>query len=337
MSSQYKVLVTDCTWSIEPERQVLAEIGAEVILAESGTGEPIDRLVSQVDGILTDQYPITGDLINAAERCKAIARYGVGFEKVDLDAATASGIVVTNVPAYCIDEVTDHAMALLLACARKIPTFDRGVKGGNWDRNIGPPMRRIRGKTLGIIGFGRIGRLIVSKAKAFGLEVIVFDEYISQTVVEGEGATQVALPELLARSDFITIHAPLTTETHGLLGEQEFQQMKSTAYVINSARGGIINTVALHRALAEAWIAGAALDVLPEEPPNPDEPLLELENIILTPHVAFLSEESGYDLQVAAATELVRVLAGQIPESVVNPSVLESHALRAKGLRKSLK
>ena len=337
MSSQYKVLVTDCTWSIEPERQVLAEIGAEVILAESGTGEPIDRLVSQVDGILTDQYPITGDLINAAERCKAIARYGVGFEKVDLDAATASGIVVTNVPAYCIDEVTDHAMALLLACARKIPTFDRGVKGGNWDRNIGPPMRRIRGKTLGIIGFGRIGRLIVSKAKAFGLEVIVFDEYISQTVVEGEGATQVALPELLARSDFITIHAPLTTETHGLLGEQEFQQMKSTAYVINSARGGIINTVALHRALAEAWIAGAALDVLPEEPPNPDEPLLELENIILTPHVAFLSEESGYDLQVAAATELARVLAGQIPESVVNPSVLESHALRAKGLRKSLK
>ena len=337
MSSQYKVLVTDCTWSIEPEQQVLAEIGAEVILAESGTGEPIDRLVSQVDGILTDQYPITGDLINAAERCKAIARYGVGFEKVDLDAATASGIVVTNVPAYCIDEVTDHAMALLLACARKIPTFDRGVKGGNWDRNIGPPMRRIRGKTLGIIGFGRIGRLIVSKAKAFGLEVIVFDEYISQTVVEGEGATQVALPELLARSDFITIHAPLTTETHGLLGEQEFQQMKSTAYVINSARGGIINTVALHRALAEAWIAGAALDVLPEEPPNPDEPLLELENIILTPHVAFLSEESGYDLQVAAATELARVLAGQMPESVVNPSVLESHALRAKGLRKSLK
>ena len=337
MSSQYKVLVTDCTWSIEPEQQVLAEIGAEVILAESGTGEPIDRLVSQVDGILTDQYPITGDLINAAERCKAIARYGVGFEKVDLDAATASGIVVTNVPAYCIDEVTDHAMALLLACARKIPTFDRGVKGGNWDRNIGPPMRRIRGKTLGIIGFGRIGRLIVSKAKAFGLEVIVFDEYISQTVVEGEGATQVALPELLARSDFITIHAPLTTETHELLGEQEFQQMKSTAYVINSARGGIINTVALHRALAEAWIAGAALDVLPEEPPNPDEPLLELDNIILTPHVAFLSEESGYDLQVAAATELARVLAGQMPESVVNPSVLESHALRAKGLRKSLK
>ena len=337
MSSQYKVLVTDCTWSIEPEQQVLAEIGAEVILAESGTGEPIDRLVSQVDGILTDQYPITGDLINAAERCKAIARYGVGFEKVDLDAATASGIVVTNVPAYCIDEVTDHAMALLLACARKIPTFDRGVKGGNWDRNIGPPMRRIRGKTLGIIGFGRIGRLIVSKAKAFGLEVIVFDEYISQTVVEGEGATQVALPELLARSDFITIHAPLTTETHGLLGEQEFQQMKSTAYVINSARGGIINTVALHKVLAEAWIAGAALDVLPEEPPNPDEPLLELDNIILTPHVAFLSEESGYDLQVAAATELARVLAGQMPESVVNPSVLESHALRAKGLRKSLK
>ena len=337
MSSQYKVLVTDCTWSIEPEQQVLAEIGAEVILANSGISESLDRLVPQVDGILTDQYPITGDLINAAERCKAIARYGVGFEKVDLDTATASGIVVTNVPAYCVDEVTDHAMALLLACARKIPIFDRGIKGGNWERNLGPPMRRIRGKTLGIIGFGRIGRLIVPKAKAFGLEVIVFDEYIPQTVVESEGATQVGFPELLARSDFITIHAPLTAETQDLLGEQEFQQMKPTSYVINSARGGIINTVALHKALREAWIAGAALDVLPEEPPNPDEPLLELDNIILTPHVAFLSEESGYDLQVLAAKEMARVLSGQMPESVVNPSVLESQALRAKGLSKSPK
>ena len=152
--------------------------------------------------------------------------------------------------------------------------------------------------------------------------------------MESEGATQVGFPELLARSDFITIHAPLTAETQDLLGEQEFQQMKPTCYVINSARGGIINTVALHKALREGSIAGAALDVLPEEPPNADEPLLALDNIILTPHVAFLSEESGYDLQVLAAQEMARVLSGQMPESVVNPDVLESQALRAKALSK---
>ena len=330
MSSQYKILIADAPWSIEPEREVFGQIGAEIIVAETKTEEELLTLAPQVDGILTDRQSITGDIIAVAQRCKAIARYGVGFDNVALKEATASGIVVTNVPAYCIDEVTDHAMALLLACARKIPLFHKHIN--SWNRDVGPPMRRIRGQTLGVIGFGRIGQAIAPKAQAFGLEVIVFDQYLTSEAVQAHGAIKVELPELLAKSDYISIHTPLTPETEGLIGEAELRQMKPNAYLINTARGGIIDIVALHKALSAGWIAGAGQDVLPQEPAPPDEPLLSLENVIFTPHVAFLSVESTYDAQKTAASEVARVLTGQMPESVVNPEVLDSAALRAKAL-----
>lgn len=332
MSSKYTVLMTDYAWpSVEPERKVLAEIGAELILAETGTERELIDLAPQADGILTTWANVPASVIKAAQRCKVISRCGIGLDNIDVDTATALGILVTNVPAYCIDEVADHAMALLLACARKVVTLNRHIK--NWDRDVGPPMHRIRGQKLGIIGFGKIGKTVAPKARAFGLEVIVHDPYISPEASQSHEVTPVALPELLAESDFITIHAPLTHETQGMLGENEFRQMKSTAYIINTARGGIIDTVALHKALAEGWITGAGLDVLSQEPPSADDPLVDLENVILTPHAAFLSEESVYDLEVTAATEVTMVLTGRMPESVVNPEVLESSALRAKDLR----
>ncbi len=330
MSSEYKILIADAPWSIEPEREVFGEIDAEIIIAETRTAAEVLDLAPQADGILTDRQSITEDIIAVAERCQAIARYGVGFDNVALEAATAAGIVVTNVPAYCIDEVTDHAMALLLACARKIPLFHKHIN--SWNRDVGPPMRRIRGQTLGVVGFGRIGQAIAPKAQAFGLDVIVFDQYLTSEAVQAHGAVKVGLPELLAKSDYISIHTPLTPETEGLIGEAELRQMKPSAYLINTARGGIIDIVALHKALSEGWIAGAGQDVLPQEPAPPDEPLLSLENVILTPHVAFLSEESTYDAQKTAASEVARVLTGQMPESVVNPEVLNSPALRAKAL-----
>ena len=333
MSSKYKILITDYGWpSVEPERQVLSEIGAELVIAETRAEDELIALAPQVDGILTCWEQTTGNVIKAAEQCKIITRYGVGVDNIDVETATALGIIVTNVPAYCIDEVSDHAMALVLGCARKITTLDRHVKKRDWNRDVGPSMHRIRGQTLGLIGMGRIGRAVVHKAKAFGLEVIVSDPYISQDAAQAAGATLVDLPEVLAQSDFISIHTPLTPETEGLLGEETLRQMKPTAYVINVARGGLIDTVALHKALTEGWIAGAGLDVLPQEPPNPDDPLLDLANIILTPHAAFLSEESVYDLEVSAAKEVVRALTGQMPESVMNPEVLESPVLRAKEL-----
>jgi D-3-phosphoglycerate dehydrogenase len=333
MSSKYKVLITDYAWpSVEPERKVLAEVDAELIVAETGKAEELVALAQQVDGILTTWAQVTTVVIKAAQGCKIISRCGIGLDNIDLETATTLGIVVTNVPAYCTDEVADHAMGLVLACARKITTLNRHIK--NWDRDAGPPMRRVRGQTLGIIGLGKTGKAVAPKAKAFGLEVIAYDPYISPETFQVHGVKQIEFPELLTQSDFITIHAPLTSETDKMLGENEFRQMKSTAYVINTARGGIIDTVALHKALTEGCITGAGLDVLPEEPPSADEPLLDLENIILTPHAAFLSEESVYDLEVTAASEVARVLTGQMPESLVNLEVLESPMLRAKELRK---
>ena len=333
MSSKYKVLMTDYAWpSVEPERKVLAEIGAELIVAQTGTEEEFIALAPQVDGILTCWLKVTTAVIEAAQQCRVIGRFGIGLDNIDLETASALGILVTNVPAYCIDEVSDHAMALLLACARKIPLFNQQAKNGTWDRNAGPPMRRIREQKLGVIGFGKIGKAIVPKAKSFGLNILVYSPRITEQIAQAHGVVLVDLPELLSKSDFITIHAPLTAETQGLLGEEAFRRMKPTSYIINTARGGIIETAALCSALEKGEIAGVGLDVLPEEPPKSGEPLLKLENVILTPHAAFTSEESIYDLEVTAAKEVARVLTGQMPQSVVNPEVLSRSMLRAKEL-----
>ena len=334
MSSTYRVLMTDYGWpSVELERKVLAEIGAELIVAETGAENELVALAPEADGILTNWKPTTGNVIQAARQCKVIGRTGIGVDNIDVDTATALGIVVTNVPTFCIDEVSDHAMALLLACARKVALLDRNVREGEWDRDVGPSMHRMRGQTLGIIGLGKIGEAIPPKAGAFGLEVLAYSPRLTPQIAQKHGVECTKLHELLARSDFITIHAPLTPETEGLIGKKELRQMKPTAFVINTSRGDIIDSTALHKALTEGWIAGAALDVLPQEPPTDDQPLLGLDNIVITPHAAFMSEESIYDLEIKAATAVAKVLTGQMPESVVNPEVLENPVLRAKQLR----
>ncbi|MDE0300222.1 MAG: C-terminal binding protein [Candidatus Poribacteria bacterium] len=333
MDFNYTVLMTDYAWpSVDPERKVLSEIGAELIVAETGAEDELVSLAPQADGILTCWEQTTTAVVRAAERCQVIGRCGIGLDNIDVKTATELGIVVTNVPAYCIDEVSDHTMALLLACARKISLFDREVKSGNWVRDVGPPVYRIRGKTLGIVGFGKIGRALVPKARAFGLDVVVYSPSLSPDIAKSCGVEKAELSELLARSDFITIHAPLNANTEKLFGKEQFRQMKETAYIINTSRGGIIDTSALYGAVKEGWIAGAGLDVLAEEPPAPDEPLVELDNIVITPHAAFASEESTYDLEVSAARAVADVLIGKMPESVVNQEVLESPLLRAKTL-----
>lgn len=326
--------MTDYGWpTVELERQVLAEIGAELIVAETGAEDELVALAPEADGILTNWKPTTGNVIQAASECKVIGRTGIGVDNIDVETATALGIVVTNVPVFCVDEVSDHAMALLLACARKVALLDRGVRDGEWDRDAGPSMHRMRGQTLGIIGLGKIGEAIPPKAKAFGLEILAYTPRLTPQIAQKYGVECTSLQELIARSDFITIHAPLTPATEGLIGEKELRKMKPTAYIINTSRGDIIDSTALHKALTEGWIAGAALDVLPQEPPADDYPLLGLDNVVITPHAAFMSEESIYDLEVKAATAVAKVLTGQMPESIVNPKVLESPVLRAKRLR----
>ena len=335
MQNNWKILITDYVWaSIEPERQVLAEIGAELIAAETGDTAELLTLAPMMDGILTCWNPVREPVIAAAKQCQVIARYGIGLDNIDVEAATERGIVVTNVPAYCIDEVSDHAMGLLLACARKIPRFDRAVRSDVWDQNIGPEMRRIRGKTLGIVGFGRIGQAIIPKAKAFGLTINVCSPRTDPERIQQHGAQKVSFSELLATSDFITIHAPLTAETQHLFSDAEFRAMKPTAFLINTARGGIVDTDALTTVLRNGDIAGAGLDVLETEPPDQNEELLTLDNVVVTPHAAFVSEDAILELEVTAATCVTQVLTRQLPESVVNASVLEQPNLRAKLFKK---
>lgn len=335
MNHNWNILITDYVWrSLAPERKLLAEIGAELIVAETGDEEELLSYAPNVDGILTCWKPVRECVINAAKKCKIITRYGIGLDNIDVGSATENGIIVTNVPSYCVDEVADHAMALLLACARKIVRFNAAVKSGIWEQNIGPQMYRLRGKNLGIVGFGNIAKAVMTKAKAFGLKVNVHSPRAASEAIQQYGAEKVAFHELLETSDFITIHAPLTDETYHMFSNNEFRAMKPTAYLINTSRGGIVDTEALVTALENGELAGVGLDVLETEPIRADDKLLKLDNAVITPHAAFISEESIFELQITAATCIAQVLTGRLPETVVNPSVLERPNLRAESLKK---
>ena len=335
MSNDLKILITDYAWaSVEPERQVLSEVNAELIVAETGDEEELLTYAHKVDGILTCWKPVRELVISQATKCQIIARYGIGLDNIDVESATENGIIVTNVPAYCVDEVSDHAITLLLACARNITIYNNAVKTGTWNQNIGQQMYRLRGKTIGVIGFGRIAKALIPKAIALGLKVIVYSPRTSYNIIDKYNANKVTYDELLKTSDFISIHAPLTSETKHLFSHEEFRVMKATAFLINTARGGIVDTFALTEALKNGEIAGAGLDVLETEPPASGDPLLHLDNVIFTPHAAFISEESILELEVTAATSVKQVLTGQLPDSIVNPYVLERQNLRAKSLMK---
>lgn len=326
MAKRYRVLITDYVWpNLDPERAVLAPLGAELVPSPSGREEELAALAVDADAIMTCFAKVTRRVIEAAPRCRIVARYGIGVDNIDVQCATERGIVVTNVPSYCQDEVSDHAMALLLALARKITLYDRAAKAGRWDVQIGRPLHRVRGQTLGIVGLGRIGATLAAKAAAFGLRVLAHDPYLTPAQARERGAEKVDFATVLRESDFVSIHAPLGAQegTAGLFSAAEFQAMKPSACLINTARGGIVDERALAEALREGIIAGAGIDVLPTEPPAADSPLLQLDNLILTPHAAFYSEESLVDLQTLAAREVARVLSGERPVSPVNPMVLE--------------
>jgi len=243
-------------------------------------------------------------------------------DNVDLPAATRAGILVTNVPDYCVDEVSDHALALLLALARQVVMADRAVRGGAWDVVAHSGIRRLRGQTVGLLGFGKIARAVASKVRALGMRVVAYDPYLDAGLIARDGAEPVELDTLLAEADAISIHVPLSPETRGLVGERELGRMKPTAFLINTARGGIVDEKALAEALEAGRLAGAALDVLSQAPPPPDHPLRRAPNVILTPHLAFYSRESVVELQTKAAEEVARALRGEPPRSPANPEVL---------------
>ena len=317
------VAITDYVFpSLEPERAVLAPLGVELRPQQCRSEEEIIGLAHDADAVLNCYAKMTARVIDGLKRCRIIARYGIGVDNVDVAAATEAGILVTNVPDYCIDEVSDHALAMLLALARHIAAADGAVKSGAWDVVAHAGIRRLRGQSLGLLGFGKIAKALALKAQPLGMKVLVHDPYLDAAVVAAHGAQAVSFDKLLADADAISIHVPLTPETHNLIGERELARMKPTALLINTSRGGIVDEQALAMTLKENRLGGAALDVLSREPPPSDHPLRQAPNIILTPHLAFYSKESVIELQTKAAEEVARALKGEPPRSPVNPEVL---------------
>jgi D-3-phosphoglycerate dehydrogenase / 2-oxoglutarate reductase len=325
---QSLVSVADSVFpNLDPAREVLSKIGADLRLAEAPTPEAILKAARQADAVLVTYAKITAEMIRQMTRCRIIARFGIGVDNVDIAAATEAGIVVTKVPDYCVDEVSDHTMALLLALVRKIPFVNTLVHGGRWGMPVVVPIHRLRGTVMGLVGFGRIPQLVAPKAKAFGIKVVTYDPYVSESVTHAAGVEPMNFARLLKVSDYVSIHTPLMPETHHLFNADVFAQMKPTAYLINTARGPIVDEAALAHALDKKQLAGAALDVLSTEPPS-GSPLFGRSNVILTPHMSFYSEESLIELQTRAAEEVVRVLTGQVPRNPVNPEVLQSERVR---------
>jgi D-3-phosphoglycerate dehydrogenase len=304
---------------------VVSRIGADLQLASENTPEAILRVAAGADALLVTYARITAEMIRQLERCRIISRFGIGVDNVDIEAATRAGIVVTKVPDYCIDEVSDHTMALLLAAVRKIPLSNSQVHTGTWKMPAVVPIHRLRGSVLGLVGFGRIPQLVAPKANAFGLRVIAHDPFIPAEVFARADVESVSFDQLLTMSDYVSVHSPLTPETKGLFNADAFRRMKPSAYLVNTARGPIIDEAALAAALDAKQITGAALDVMTQEPPG-SSPLFGRDNVIVTPHTSFYSEESLVELQTKAAEEVVAVLSGKPPRNPVNPEVLRTTA-----------
>ncbi len=317
----FKIVITDCDHpSVDIEKKILGKINSEPILEFCRTEDDVIERAFDADAIINQYAPFTRKVIKSLRKCKVISRYGVGVDSIDLKAATEYNIIVANVPDYCVDEVSTHAFSLILSCARAITMLDREVRGEKWNFTLAKPLYRTQGKIIGLFGLGRIARMLARKATSFGFKIIAYDPFVLDT---DSCVELVALEHLLYESDFLSIHAPLTDKTKHIIGEKELMMMKNSAYLINTSRGSLVDEKALYVALKEKRIAGAALDVMENEPPDWDNPLLSLENIIITPHISFYSEESYAELKTKTAEAVLSVLTGNKPRSIVNPMVLK--------------
>jgi len=314
-----RVIITDCDQgSIEEERIVFGKLEVDLDWAQILGQDEIVSRCRDADGLLIQYAPLTRWVLERLPQCKVVSRYGVGVDTIDVKAATELGIIVANVSAYCVDEVSDHTLALFLSLARKVILLDRSIRSGTWDFRVAIPIHRLQGMTYGIVGCGRIGQGVARRVSAFGLRVIGYDPYLT----EAGGIQLVSLETLLAESDFISIHCSLTESSHHLFGKDQFRRMGRRPLVMNLSRGAVVDEAALIEALERGLISGAALDVLENEPPDAKSPLLRRENVVLTPHIGFYSEDSKSELKSRTAENVARVLMGELPDSVVNGEVV---------------
>jgi D-3-phosphoglycerate dehydrogenase len=310
--ARFLIAMTDNVFpSLDPAKAALSRIDYELRMAKSPSAEDILAVAKDADAILVTYAKLTRELLMQLTKCKAIGRFGLGVDNIDLAAAAEKGIQVNYVPDYCIHEVSDHALALLLALARKVPQSNRLVQSGRWEVPPLTPMHRLAGRVLGLVGFGNIPRMLAPKAKALGLKVVAYDPFAKAELFKQAGVESVSFDQLLAMSDFVSVHAPLLPETRGLMNAAAFGKMKKGAMIINTARGPLIDEAALLAALDSGQVGGAALDVITTEPMPKDSPLIGRDNLILTPHTAFYSVEALNELQTKCATDVARVLSGE--------------------------
>lgn len=318
---RFRVLQTDFAWpDTEIERRGLAEVDAELIVADKTDAATLTRLASGVDAIMTNWAKVPEAVIAAAPHCRIVSRLGIGLDNIDVAYCTRNKIPVTNVPDYCVIEVAEHTLALLLGLARKVAFYHHETMQGRYVLQSGPPLKRIAGQTLGLIGLGNIGRLVAKGAQALGMNVVA---YTRSRRDPQPGVNYVELDELLSGSDYVSLHIPLNSDSKRLLGAPQFAKMKKGAYLINTARGGVIDHGALAASLANGHLAGAALDVQDPEPPDLSLAPYNDPRVIITPHAAFVSEESLANLRSRVAKQVATRLTGGVPENVVNPEVLK--------------
>ena len=316
--------------TLEAERAELARVDARLEARPCRSEAELLAAVGDADAVLNTVVPITARVVEAMARCRVIVRSGVGVDNVDVAAASRAGIVVANVPDASVEEVSNHALALLLACSRKIVVLDRSLRAGTWSRALFPPMGTLYGETLGVVGFGRIARALAAKVQALQMRVVATDPLVPESEIRRAGAEPADVERVLAESDFVSLHAPLLDDTRHMIAAEQLRTMKSSAYLINTARGGLIDQAALVAALESGVIAGAALDVFEQEPLAADDPLLRLPNVVLTPHAAAYSDVGIRELRRRTGEAAADVLRGVRPRGVANPDVTPRHALRPR-------
>lgn len=318
-----RIVVTECDHdSFDAEREIAAAAGAELVVTQSFTPQDLVANAAGADGILVQYASITAEIMDALPSLRAIGRYGVGIDSVDVAAATARGIAVCNVPDYGTESVSDHAIGMTLAAARGIPRLDRGMRAGSFDLAAIRPAYQTRGRVFGVVGMGLIGTATARKAAGLGYEVIGYDVAADPDAAEHRGFPSVGLDELLERAQVVSLHTPLDEGTRGMIGAAQLARMRTDAILVNTSRGGVVDTAALVEALRTGSIRAAAIDVHETEPLPVDHPLMDLDSVVLTPHLAWYSEESYDELKRRTVANVVEVCAGRAPRNVVNPEVL---------------